>query len=250
MRKVAIFVEGQTELIFVREFLLKIFEYQNINIGCFNLFTNNNYHSTDYAFPSEINETYPFYFEIINVGNDNAVLSRILRREKYLWNSGFDKIIGLRDMYSRVYREEAQNAQISETLNQLFKQTHQEQIDKQAERPNDIHFIFAIMEVEAWFLGFQEVFMSLDARLTIDFIQQNLDFDLSSIDLETTFFHPTKNINEIYSLVNETYTKRRSEVEAFMSFLSKDDFELLKMENKCQSYSEFYNTIPKNEDLN
>jgi hypothetical protein len=245
MRKVAIFVEGQTELIFVREFLLKIFEYQNLNIRCFNLFTNNQSNATDYAFPNQINEALPFYFEIINVGNDNAVLSRILRREAYIWNSGFHKIIGLRDMYGKAYREEAQNAQIDEVLNQQFKSGISEQLAKKAQRPNDIHLIFAIMEVEAWFLGFEEVFTNLDARLTIDFIQQNLDFDLSTIDPETTFFHPTKNLNEIYNLVNQAYTKSRGEIEALMSFLSKDDFELLEMNNKCQSYSEFYNTIMK-----
>lgn len=249
MIKVAIFVEGQTELIFVRAFLLKVFDYQNINVGCFNLFTNNNYHRTDYAFPNEIDETLLFYFEIINIGNDNAVLSRILSREKYLWNSGFDKIIGLRDMYSRVYREEAKNAQISEELNRLFKSSTKEQIQKRAERPNDIHFIFAIMEVEAWFLGFEDIFMNLDTQLSPDFIHQKLGFDLRNIDPETTFFHPTKVIKDIYNLINQSYTKGRSEIEALMSHLSKDDFELLKMDNKCQSYSEFYTAIPKIEDL-
>lgn len=37
MIKTAIFVEGQTELIIVREFLLKWFDY-GISLNCFNLF--------------------------------------------------------------------------------------------------------------------------------------------------------------------------------------------------------------------
>lgn len=245
MTKIAIFVEGQTELIFVREFLLRIFEYQNINIGCYNLFTNNNLNATEYAFPNEFDEQLDFYFEIINVGNDNAVLSRILRREQHLWNSDFQKIIGLRDMYGKAYREEAQNHQISETLNQLFINSVQEQINTRAKRPDDIHFIFAIMEIEAWLLGFQEVFVEIDDRLTVNFIYQNLGFDLKNIDPETTFFHPTNNLNDIYNLANLSYTKKRSEIERLISFLSKDDFELLEMEEKCTSFSNFYNIVPK-----
>ena len=92
-----------------------------------------------------------FYFQIINVGNDNAVLSRILKREKHIWNSGFSAIIGLRDMYSKTYRAEAKNAQIQESLNIEFKKATVEEIEAEAIQPDKIHFLFAIMGILYWF---------------------------------------------------------------------------------------------------
>ena len=42
MRKVAVFVEGQTELVFVRELLAKWYDYDSKKIGfsCYNLLSN------------------------------------------------------------------------------------------------------------------------------------------------------------------------------------------------------------------
>ena len=245
MRKVAIFVEGHTELIFVREFLLRIFDYQNISLECYNLFTDYNFHETDYSFSNIEHHEAVFYFQIINVGNDNAVLSRILKREKYMWNSGFHTIIGLRDMYGKSYREEAKNAQIYEELNQLFKEGTQEQIDKLAIQPNKIHFLFAIMEVEAWFLGFEDIFEQIDEKLTAEYINEKLGFNLRNINPETAFFHPADTLNDIYALANLAYKKKSKEINSLVSKIEKDDYALLDMSDKCASFSEFYDIILK-----
>lgn len=37
MKKIAIFVEGKTELIFVRDYLFKVFGYEKISLICFKL---------------------------------------------------------------------------------------------------------------------------------------------------------------------------------------------------------------------
>ena len=44
------FVEGQTELIFVRELLLKVFDFQNISLEYFNLVTDSNLRPAEYTF--------------------------------------------------------------------------------------------------------------------------------------------------------------------------------------------------------
>ncbi len=103
MRKFAIFVEGQTELITTREFLLREFEYA-VDIECRTLFKLSQLKKISYDYP---NPSAEFHFQILNVGNDNAVLKRILDREQFMWNSGYEKIIGLRDMYSKAYREDS-----------------------------------------------------------------------------------------------------------------------------------------------
>ena len=200
--KTAIFVEGQTELVFVREYLLKEFDYQNIAIECYTLFTDSNFHPTEYAFP---NNTATYHFQIINVGNDNAVVSRILRREKYLWNAGFSRIIGLRDMYSKSYRETVKEVGVIDVdLNEEFKRSTKEQIVNSAEKPSQIDFTFAIMEAESWVLGFHNCFEKINPLLTVRHIEEHLGFNLEEINPETTFFHPAKIMEQIYDLANES----------------------------------------------
>jgi hypothetical protein len=239
--KTAIFVEGQTELVFVREYLLKKLDYQDIAIECYTLFTDSNFHPTEYAFPND-NATY--HFQIINVGNDNAVVTRILHREKYLWNVGFSRIIGLRDMYSKSYRETVNKVGVIDfDLNEEFKQSTQEQIAKQAQKPNQIDFTFAIMEAESWILGFHHCFEKINPLLTVEYIEKHLGLNLEKINPETTFFHPTKVMEKIYGLANETYKKSKGNIEVIMASLQKEDFESLENSNKCASFGEFTSLI-------
>lgn len=238
--KIAIFVEGQTELIFVREYLLKIFDFQ-ISIDCYTLFADSRLHTTEYAFaaPEPLH-----YFQILNTGNDNAVLSRILRRERLLWNAGFDKIIGLRDMFSSAYLEEVTERKIDQRVNNLFVETTQQTINREAIRPDDIHFSFAIMEVEAWILALDSCFQHIHELLDHDFIAEKLGHNLSVIDPETTFFHPANIIEEIYSLVGLKYKKSKGDIYTIMNGIQKEDFRYLYESDKCASFNSFSDKLP------
>lgn len=239
-KKTAIFLEGHTELILVREFLLRLFEYQDISLECFTLFTDQNFVPTEYAFP---NSEAQYYFQLINVGNDQSVISRLLKREQFLLNSGFTKILGLRDMYSKAYREEAKNHQINSTISQKFIDGHHAQINRQAKNPQHIHFHFAIMEVEAWILGIRTLFSKIDLSLTDDFIQKELSFKLSEIDPEEVFFHPSKVLDDIFRLIGKRYDKKKGDVSAIANLITKEDYEALHTNNHCDTFSAFFNSI-------
>jgi hypothetical protein len=73
MRKIAIFVEGQAELIFVREYLLKRFDYQ-ISLLCQKLLYNERFDNVDYSIE---NPDATFHFTVIDVGGDTSVLKNI-----------------------------------------------------------------------------------------------------------------------------------------------------------------------------
>lgn len=242
MIKTAVFVEGQTELIFTREFVLKIFEYQNIDIECYTLFTDSSFHPTEYSFP---NPEAAYHFQIINVGNDNSVLTRLLNREQYLWNAGFDLIIGLRDMYSKNYREVVTNSTVSLEVNNLFVGATQEQINLRATRPENIKFCFAIMEVETWLLYLAECFLVIDPILTIDFINNGLNTNIVDSNLEYMFFHPARIVETIFELAEKTYNKSQGNINALVSGISKEAFEELAQSNRSPSFKEFYDSIPK-----
>ena len=238
MRKVAIFVEGQTELIVVREYLLKWFNYENIEIECRTLFTDSKFHLVPHDFHTPAPQ---YHFQIINVGNDNAVLSRILKREEYMWNAGYDKIIGLRDMYSKEYRE--MSTVIDHNVNQQFINARVETVNKRAKQPDKIFMCFAIMETEAWFLGLSEIFELIDARLTNTFIHENIGKDLENLDPETDIFHPAVLLNNIYDLVGLSYKKHEGDIEALVKLIDRADFASLLIGPKCQSFNQFHESI-------
>jgi Domain of unknown function (DUF4276) len=242
MKKIAIFVEGQTELIFVREYLLKQFEYQGIDLECRNLFKDEKIQSAEYDFSNEDAET---HFQIINVGSDVNVLPRILNREQLLWNAGYERIIGLRDMYSDKYIEEmGQPRRIIPELILEFIEGANEAIEQKAVMPQNIKFHFAIMELEAWFLGIPDLWER--KGISNQSIKDKLGFDLSEIDPETTFLHPAETIKDILKIINEPYRKQAGEVESLVSYIEKQDFEDLQNSQKCNSFKEFTSNLTIN----
>ncbi|MDI9365395.1 MAG: DUF4276 family protein [Flavobacterium sp.] len=231
MIKTAIFVEGQTELIFVRELLLKVFQYQNIALDCFTLFTDGKFNTTEYPFS---NAGANFYFQIINVGNDASVLSRIVRREQRLWKEGFIRIVGLRDMYSKDYRDAVMNSTINQLVNEQFIKGTRARINS-----DKVYFCFAIMEVEAWILGLRESFLKLDATLTADYIKTQLGLNLVDNDPEITYFHPAAIVEKVFALANRKYDKSKGEASAILNSIDREDFISLYKSNKCASFKEF-----------
>jgi hypothetical protein len=182
MKKIAVFVEGQTELIFVREYLLKWFEYSNISIDCYNLFSDK-LHQTKYPFP---NPDVDFHYQIINVGSDARVLSQMLKREKRLRNAGFSLIIGLRDMFSDDYKKVSATRGVQASINQRFIAGADNQIQARAVDPSSFSLCWAIMEIEAWMLGLCHFFEKIDDRLS----------QRSILDIEVikTFFNSKKKL--------------------------------------------------------
>ena len=236
MRKIAVFVEGQTELIFTRELLLKCYDYQGLALECYSLFNDADLNPEEYAFP---NPTATIYYQILNIGNDQKVLSSILKREKYLFseNQAFHKIVGLRDMYSKEYRATTTNHQISTEINQKFIDAHQITIEERAHQPDKIVFQFSIMELEAWFLGMPHLF--LHDNLTTTTVEGALAIDLEKIDPETTVFHPANTLHAILELGGGQYAKKKEEINTIMGRTTKEDFQALYESEKCSSFNQY-----------
>lgn len=234
MKKVAVFVEGQAELILVRELLLRMYDFQNVGINCYNLISNN----LQYTPYTNGDETSSNYYMIVNVGNDNKVLSSMISRLDGLYKKGFTKVIGLRDVYGEVYKRYNKGARnINLELIEKLRNSAQNEIDaKNLAQYIKLHF--AIMEVEAWFIGFN-IFDRIDATLSNGFIKSKLNYDLENEDPEITYYHPAKIMGEIYGLIGSKYDKRESDVLSFVSSLNKDDYNNLIDSFKCATFSSF-----------
>lgn len=237
MKKTVIFVEGQTELVFVREYLLKWFEW-TVDLQCTKLTKDGGFEYVDYNFP---NPTAELHFQLIDVGNDVSVLSKILKYEKQMRRLGYEKVIGLRDMYSEQYQMRSKT--YDKSLVDEFILVANEEIQYRAIQPDSIFMCFAIMETETWFLGHYELFERIDKRLTTAFIHQNLRIDLAVVDPETDVFHPYPIVSKIFGLVELSYKKRLQEVNKIVGNFNRDDYQTLLDSDKCQSFNQFHESI-------
>lgn len=187
MRKIAIFVEGQSELIFVRNLLYHLLDSTKFSFECFKLHAN-----SQQEVPYEYNNPHAeVHFQIISVGNDERVLDAIKERKDRLLNKGFTKIIGLRDMYSKAYRNESKN--INDKVTQQFIEAVTTAI-AEMDNADKISFHFAIMELEAWWLSMYNLFTKINKLLTVRFIEEKLGYNLSQIDPEHFFIQPVNSI--------------------------------------------------------
>lgn len=179
------------------------------------------------------------HFIIINVGNDEKVLSAIKERSS---NLNCDLILGLRDMYSEQYKMRANS--IDDLINTQFIEATQNIINT---FPNSdkIQFTFAIMEVEAWFLGMHQIFSRIHDDLNTGEINRLLGIDIENIDPEKTFFHPAQTLDRIFSLVKQSYSKSRDDVERITTALRKEDYDGFFESNKCSSFKHFAVNLAK-----
>ena len=245
--KIAVYVEGQTELIFVREFLQKWYNYDGNRLGfdCYNLRdTDPPGHPTEHPYGSDQAET---YYEIVNVGNDVRVLSKALKNAPNYINKGFERVVALRDMYCDAYHEECMHKAIDPAVNERFIQGAAESIAGK-NMQGFVHCHFAIMEVEAWFLGMGWYLGKVNPVLTAKYLMDNLNFDLSQ-DPETTEYHPARKLNDIYHHIGEKYDKSKEQVNSIMSKLGREDFEMLLEfeslwgEKRCGSFRKFVDSL-------
>lgn len=237
MRRIAIFAEGQSELIFVRCFLPLILGWDKISFECLKLVA-------DKMNPAPflyLNKYAKVHFFIVNVGNDEKVLSAVKDREERLIQKGYKKVIALRDMYSEAYCKRAGTI-IDDAITVEFIKRAQETIKNMSE-PNKIKMCFAIMEFEAWLLGMYNIFEKVDSALTVAYIEKNLDFKLSVIDPQVKFFKPADTVSKILKLVDWEYQKSEDDIESICSKMEKADFSKAFENGRCSSFKDFFDEV-------
>lgn len=229
MRKVAVYVEGMTELVFVYHCILA---YYHSDWTAFHL----DYVSVN---PSDrIDLLNPYgdeaaenRFLIYNCGSDDRVFPTMKDRFQAHLQQGYDRIIGLQDVLGARYLE-------------LYKAGHQQiEWDKVNEMIHDLEssvfqqdpsgtmkIRFSIMEIEAWILAMPDL-------LSECFPGRPLD-DLLAVNPEVSYVHP---FNKLSSLV--PYAKNFSTVEGIFSRINSAHLDTLLQSRKCSSFAHFYDCL-------
>lgn len=231
INRMALFVEGQAEQIFVREMLLRRYEYNadEVCICCLKLVAER-LEASEYDYG---NSEAPCKFLIINAGNDNKVLSAMLRRRKRLVDEGYMLILGLRDMYCRLYRELSPQI-VDPKLNQSIISAARQQIEDA--NVTEVKIDFAIMEVETWMLALLDKWRgSLSDKDVLKFFNPQ--------DPVEDIYHPAEVVKDITGITGVPYDKHSSQVNAIMSGIEWQDYCALYYSNRCPSFNAFLDDL-------
>lgn len=197
MRRLAIFVEGYTELLFVKKLVTEVANKNGIAIHLRKIKGGGKSGVTKRQFVELetpiINEKISHYVLIFDCGNDNLVAQRIKEEHENLTAKGYEKIIGLRDVYPQFSKE-----QINSLRRGLMTRV------KTSLAP--VEFLLGIMEVEAWFLAEHNHFKLIDESITIDRIHNELGFNPILDDMQNRD-EPAKDLHKAYSLGGKEYKK-------------------------------------------
>lgn len=207
MRRIAFFVEGQTEQIFLHRLIKEVVGTQFTNIIQKQRWGGVNMLKPEIVRELSISRKPRYEVLIFDCGSDNKVKSEILDNIKNLRRKDYYKIIGLRDLYPIPIHELDKLKKGLKFLPNSYK-----------EEANYFDIIIAIHEIEAWFIGEVNHFKKVDKRLTGDFIRKHLGFDPFTENPEKRE-HPAKDLNDIYRLVGKSYTKRYWQVQKLVNRL-------------------------------
>ncbi len=194
MKKMAIFVEGYTEVVFVLKLILEIagdrvmIEHKELRGGARNARTMKTLSIT------KLKTDQDYFVVIFDCGGDEQVKTRINDEYSSLVKAGHSRIVGIRDIRGKFTHNDI--PKLESTLPKYLKTL-----------PIQVQFILAIMETEAWFLAETSHFPKIDPHITVEAIKEVLGFDPENDDMEQRLT-PSNDLNDCYGIGGKTYEKR------------------------------------------
>ena len=229
MKKMAIFVEGETELRFIDRLLQEIADEKNLQIVLERAFGGGGRIVRTYnvVADSGSGSEKNFYIRIVNSGTDNRVGSDIRENYEALINLGFSAIIGVRDVYPLLLK----NLPSLRTGLRYRLRT----------KPISVDFVLGVMEIEAWFLAEHTHFPRIHPRLSASRIAAMHGFDPSVDDMQLRP-NPALDIHNAYSLEGLAYQKKGSQIQRTVETLDYADM-YLEHKTKFPDFAVFMRVI-------
>jgi hypothetical protein len=194
MNRLAIFVEGYTEVVFIKKLIEEIagrhrvlIEHRKILGGAT---TRRRYQLIRAAQPLTDQE---YFFLIIDCGGDDQVKTRIIEEHQNLTNNGYTKIIGVRDVRPKFTYADIPKLEIN-----LPRYISTSLIP--------VKFILSIMEIEAWFLAETTHFQKIDPSITVEAINTSLGFNPETENMEQRAT-PAEDLSNCYAIGGKRYLK-------------------------------------------
>ena len=236
--KVAIYVEGITEVGFVYRLIGEKYEWDwtKVQIECLNLNPLDAANDLRDVGQDDASD----YFLIYDSGSDTSVVSDIRGRFQGHMDQGFDKVVGLRDVYSESYIDLYGRQLNPKNIIEFIKDI-QEPLEE-LDQTGFIRVRFAVMETEAWMLALSDVFQKIDNSLDADGLRAKAGFDINN-DPQTVYFHPYAKLEDIFKSIGKNYSKHWREIKEIIFKLTWTDFETLYNSGRCKSFRDFYDSV-------
>jgi hypothetical protein len=199
-KRIAIFVEGQTEQIFIEKLLSEIAGHHKITIGSVEIRGQLRILSLQ---GGPYVET-PYYALVCDCGADNSVVSDMNDNYESLVKAGYSLILGLRDVHP------IDNADLPDLRAAILAATPRGSVPS--------HVILAIREIEAWFFVEDLHYPSIHPNLTSELIKTNLGIDPATVPAES-IAHPSAILHDAYQLQGRAYHKSKRHVQRTVNAL-------------------------------
>jgi Domain of unknown function (DUF4276) len=199
MRKLAIFVEGLTEQILVRQLLQAVLDQNRIAIQTVKITGGHNVRmSFTVMRAAHVLSQTEYYILVYDCGGESNVKGYLMAQRDKLVSSGYTTIMGLRDVYPNFKREE-----VPKLIRGLNYRLPQKRAATQ--------IFLAVMETEAWFLGEYRHLKKVSGKLTPRYIENRLGFNPQTDNMEERD-RPAEDMKKVYRLVGHDYTKKRDKL--------------------------------------
>ena len=206
MRKLAIFVEGLTEQILVRQLLQAVLGQNRIAIQTVKITGGHNVRmSFTVMRAAHVERRTDYYIMVYDCGGETNVKGYLMAHRDKLVSSGYTMILGLRDAYPNFQRDEV--PKLLRGLNYRLPQK------RAATR-----IYLAVMETESWFLGEYKHLKKVSPKLSPGYLEKRLGFNPRTENMEDRD-HPSADMKAAYQLVGHDYTKKRDRLNAVVSKL-------------------------------
>ncbi len=225
MKKMAIFLEGKCELLFVEAIIKALADINKIHIekkeSSGSKYKRN---FTVIEANATNNKKTTHYLLLYNCGSDEQVKSDIKDQYAGLKNAGHTKIIGIRDVYPKATLSEL--PLLRSGLLQGFEKN---------DEPSII-FCLGVMEFEAWLLAEHTHFTRFNDNITHEKILSELSINISECEY-SKISQPSKVLSDIYWLEKIHYDKSHV---TMSSILSTIDFDRLRT-TVCEKFEDLKN---------
>jgi hypothetical protein len=200
MKRMAIFVEGLTEELFIDRLLREIVTETKLQITHAELRGGGRAGPRCLTITAREKTSLPKEYSVIiyNSGSDSQVASDIRERYESLVKAGYSQIVGIRDV-----RPEVSTNEIPRLRRGLRYRLRTQ--------PVDPLFVLSVMETEAWFLAECTHFLCIHENLTIPRIIQTFGFNPETEDMQVRA-KPAADLSNIYGLEGYAYNKRGSNI--------------------------------------
>jgi hypothetical protein len=223
MKKIALFVEGQTEQIFSAKLIREFIGKHGYTIEKYKFIGGHKIERKPLKLTTKSTDSEnEFYFIIYDCGGDGKVQSDIRERIDSLQEEAFNLIIGIRDVYPET------------DLEKLRKYLYF-RISSHASVA--VKIVLAINEIESWFIAEENHYAKISSELSFETVNKISGIDVRS-DSTESIPHPSSILKQIYIEGGTTYNKSEKKVHRTVDALDYDNL-YLAVRKRNASLNEF-----------